>query len=227
MTSLQEVTPQSPMQLVSRDRLDMPEASMRRAVFIDRDGVICRNRDDHVKRWEEFVFLPGALEALASLAQSEFSIVVITNQAVINRHMVSAEEVESIHNHMVRTIEEAGGRVDLVTYCPHRPDEHCACRKPQPGLLLKAAEELKLDLSQSYIIGDAEADVQAGRAAGCQRYLVLTGRGRRQLMNCWLHGERGFVVAPSLGVAARAILHRENGHGRRTLRSERRGGGNR
>ena len=86
---------------------------MRRAVFIDRDGVICRNRDDHVKNWEEFEFLPGALKALASLAQSEFSIVVVTNQAIINRRMVLAETVESIHDHMVQAIEEAGGRVDL------------------------------------------------------------------------------------------------------------------
>jgi histidinol-phosphate phosphatase family protein len=199
---------------------------MRRAVFIDRDGVICRNRDDHVKNWEEFEFLPGALEALERLAQSKFSIVVITNQAIINRHMVSAEEVENIHKQMVRAIEEAGGRVDLVTYCPHRPDEHCDCRKPQPGLLLKAAVELKLDLSKSYVIGDAETDMQAGRVAGCQRYLVLTGRGRRQLMRCWLHGERGFVVVPSLGAATRSILHRENGYGRRTLLSDWRGGGN-
>ena len=190
---------------------------MHRAVFIDRDGVICRNRNDHVKNWEEFEFLPGALTALASLAQSELSVVVVTNQSIINRRMVSAETVERIHDHMVQAIEVAGGRVDLVTYCPHRPDEQCACRKPQPGLLLRAAEELELNLARSYVIGDAEADVRAGRVAGCQRYLVLTGRGRRQIIRCWLNGERGFSVVPSLGAATRAILYRENGNGRRRL----------
>ena len=183
---------------------------MHRAVFIDRDGTICRNRNNHVRSWEEFVFLPDALEALAQLARSDFYIIVITNQAIINRHMVSAEVVEDIHARMVQAIETAGGRVDRVMYCPHRPDEHCTCRKPQPGLLLKAAEELGLDLAHSYIIGDAESDMQAGRAAGCQRYLVLTGRGRQQLIDCWLHGEQGFRVKSNLGAAVNAILRRED-----------------
>jgi len=183
---------------------------MHRAIFIDRDGVICRNRNDHVKSWEEFVFLPNVLEALARLARLDMYIIVITNQAVINRHMVPIEVMNDIHARMVRVIEAAGGRVDRVMYCPHRPDEFCTCRKPQPGLLLLAAEELGVDLSRSYFIGDAEADMQAGRAAGCRRYLVLTGRGRRQLIRCWLHGERGFAVMPNLGAAANAILHYED-----------------
>jgi len=181
---------------------------MRRAIFIDRDGVICRNRNDHVKSWEEFVFLPGAREALARLADLNLPIVVITNQAIINRRMVPAEVVDDIHARMVRAIKAAGGRVDQVMYCPHRPDEHCACRKPQPGMLLMAARELGLDLSQSYLVGDAETDMRVGRAVGCRRYMVLTGRGRQQLIRCWLHGERGFTVTPNLGVAANAILRR-------------------
>ncbi len=186
---------------------------MRRAVFIDRDGVICRNRNDHVKSWEEFVFLPGALKAMARLASLDLPIIVITNQAIINRRMVSAEMVDAIHARMVGAIEAAGGRVDRVMYCPHRPDEHCTCRKPQPGLLLMAAEELELDLSCSYLIGDAESDMKAGRAVGCRRYLVLTGRGRRQLLQCWLHGERGFTVVPNLSAATTAILRREHSDG--------------
>ena len=188
---------------------------MQRAVFIDRDGVICRNRKDHVKSWEEFVFLPGALEALARLAYLDLSVVVITNQAIINRQIVPVKAVEDIHARMVQAIEAAGGRIDRVLYCPHRPDEHCSCRKPQPGLLLKAASELGLDLSRSYLVGDAETDVQAGRAVGCRRYLVLTGRGQRQLVNCWLHGENGFTVVPSLGWAVDSIVRRERRVGRR------------
>ena len=187
---------------------------MQRAVFIDRDGVICRNRDDYVKSWEEFVFLRGALKALARLAHLELYIIVITNQSIINRRMVSVDVVEEIHTRMVQAIDAAGGRIDRVMVCPHRPDEHCACRKPQPGLLLAAAEELDLDLSQSFLIGDAESDMQAGRAVGCRRYLALTGRGRRQLIRCWLHGERGFAVVPDLGAAVSAIVRREDGVGR-------------
>lgn len=180
-----------------------------RAVFIDRDGVICRNRKDHVKSWEEFSFLPGALEGLALLARSDLYILIITNQAIINRRMVHAAEVREIHRRMLHAIQAAGGRVDRVLVCPHRPDQHCACRKPQPGLLQQAGRELHLDLSQCYMIGDAETDMQAARRAGCRRYLVLTGRGRRQLLRCWLHGERGFRVVWNLRAAIHAVLHHE------------------
>ncbi len=193
---------------------------MPRAVFIDRDGVICQNRKDHVKDWREFRFLPGALDALARLAQTDLRIVIVTNQAVINRGIIPAETVEEIHRRMVSAIEAAGGRVDGVFYCPHRPDEGCSCRKPQPGLLLQAAERLALDLPGSYLIGDAEADMQAGRAVGCRRFLVLTGRGRRQLLRCWLHGERGFTVVPNLGSAVGRILRLESDVGGLVWRRE-------
>ncbi len=183
---------------------------MHRAVFVDRDGVICRNRDDYVKSWQEFVFLPGALEALTRLARLSLRIVVITNQSAINRGLVSVDVVEDINARMMSAIEAAGGRVDRVLYCPHRPDEHCACRKPRPGMLLAAADALKLDLSHSYLIGDAASDVQAGRAVGCRSYLVLTGRGRRQLIRCLSHGRFDFTVRWSLGAAVNSILRRES-----------------
>ncbi|MFW6136384.1 MAG: D-glycero-beta-D-manno-heptose 1,7-bisphosphate 7-phosphatase, partial [Chloroflexota bacterium] len=178
---------------------------MRRAVFLDRDGVICHNRDDYVKSWEEFVFIPDAREALARLAQSDLQIVIATNQSAINRGIVSRAAVENIHARMLRAIEAAGGRVDLVTVCPHRPDEGCNCRKPRPGMLLAATQELDLDLSQSYLIGDAGSDIQAGQAVGCQCYLVLTGRGRGELISCWMKG-RGFRVAADLEMAVSHIL---------------------
>ncbi len=187
---------------------------MRRAVFIDRDGVICRNRKDHVKCWEEFVFLPGALEALAWLNCSDLLVIVITNQAIINRGMVPVEVVEDIHSRMLQAVHAAGGRIDRVLYCPHRPDENCACRKPQPGLLFQAAGEMDIDLPQSYLIGDAQSDMVAGRLAGCHRYLVLTGRGRRELLRCWRAGERGFRVTLNLNMAVRAILRAERLYGR-------------
>ena len=184
---------------------------MDRAVFIDRDGVICHNRADHVKSWEEFVFLPGSLEALARLARADLYIVIITNQAIINRHIRPESAVQDIHTRMMQAIEGAGGRADKVMYCRHRPEENCGCRKPQPGLLLMAAEELSFDLSRSYLIGDAETDIQAGRAAGCQCYLVLTGRGQQQLVTCRLHGQTGFTVMPDLGTVVNEILSLEDG----------------
>ncbi len=187
---------------------------MRRAVFIDRDGVICRNRKDHVKRWEEFFFLPGALDALARLSTTDLLVVVITNQAIINRGIVPVEVVEDIHRRMLRAVQATGGRIDRVLYCPHRPDENCTCRKPQPGLLFQASMEMDIDLSQSYLIGDAQSDMVAGHLAGCRRFLVLTGRGGRELLRCWRAGERGFRVTLNLNMAVRTILREERAYGR-------------
>jgi len=191
---------------------------MHRAVFIDRDGVICHNRNDHVKSWDEFVFLPGAIESIVRLARLNLPIIVITNQAIINRDIVPVKVVENINTCMVRVIEAAGGRIDRVMYCPHRPDEHCDCRKPRPGMLLRAAKDLDLNLDQSYFIGDAETDMQAARSASCHRYLVLTGRGRRQLMRCLIHGERGFGLKLNLRAAVNAILRQEGRTGWRQPR---------
>lgn len=187
---------------------------MKRAVFIDRDGVICRNRQDHVKSWNEFVFLPGARAALARLAYSDLAVVIITNQAVINRGIVSMEAVEDIHRRMTRAIQVAGGRVDGVFYCPHRPDEQCGCRKPQPGMLLQAARELDIDLERSYLIGDAWSDMLAGQAVGCRCYMVLTGRGRHQFLECVRKGYSGFRLAWNLQDAVRMILAKEQSSAR-------------
>jgi D-glycero-D-manno-heptose 1,7-bisphosphate phosphatase len=179
---------------------------LRRAVFIDRDGVICRNRRDHVKSWNEFVFLPGARAALARLADSDLVVVIITNQAVVNRGIVSVDTVEDIHRRMEQAIRVAGGRVDGVFYCPHRSDEQCGCRKPKPGMLLQAARELDIDLGHSYLIGDAWTDMLAGQAVNCQCYMVLTGRGRRQFLSCLRTGYNSFHLAWNLQDAVRMVL---------------------
>ena len=150
------------------------------AVFLDRDGVINENRDEYVKSWEEFVFLPGAIQALKRLAQGPFSIVVVTNQTAVHRGLVSLNRLGEIHRRMVRQIEAVGGRIDAVYYCPHGPEENCDCRKPKPGLLLRAAKDLGIDLDQSYCVGDKLTDLLAGSAVGCRGILVLTGEGKKQ-----------------------------------------------
>lgn len=146
-------------------------------VLLDRDGVINWNRPDYVKSWEEFTFLDGALVALRALATSPFRVAVVTNQSAINRNLVSRQTVEGIHSRMVEEIKRAGGRVDRVLYCPHRPDEGCDCRKPRTGLVFQAQSELGLDLARSYLVGDSMEDVEAARASGCFPILVRTGRG--------------------------------------------------
>lgn len=152
----------------------------RAAVFLDRDGVINENRDDYVKGWDEVRFIPGVFDTLARLSLTPFRVVLITNQSPIGRGILAAEQVEAINRRLVAEIEAYGGRVDGVYYCPHHPDDRCACRKPQPGLLHRAAKDLGLDLAHSYLIGDAVSDLAAARAAGCKPILVLTGRGREQ-----------------------------------------------
>ncbi len=178
----------------------------RPAIFLDRDGVINHDRQDYVKSWEELELLPRAAEAVAGLAQLGWPVVVVTNQAGIGRGLTTEAAVEDVNARLVAALSEAGGRIDLVLYCPHRPDEGCSCRKPQPGLLLAAAERLDLDLRRSYLIGDAESDILAGQRAGCRTVLVLTGRGRQQLALLAEHDVTDFWVAEDLGQAVARIL---------------------
>jgi D-glycero-D-manno-heptose 1,7-bisphosphate phosphatase len=148
-----------------------------RAVFLDRDGVINLNRPDYVKTWEEFRFAKGALKALARLASTRFKIVVVTNQSAVGRGILTQEGLEHIHRRMVHEIEQASGRVDLVVYCPHKPEDTCICRKPRPGMLVQAAKGLDIDLERSYMIGDSIGDLRAGRSAHCSVLLIGTGMG--------------------------------------------------
>lgn len=182
---------------------------MPRAIFLDRDGVICENRTDHVKSWSEFQFIPGAKESLVALSRLGMPIVVITNQAAINRGMTTAIAVEDIHRRMVAEIEAFGGRIDRVLYCPHRPDEHCDCRKPEPGMLLRAAAELNINLVHSYIIGDALTDLQTGLRVGSDPILVLSGRGFRQLLHARRALGSAFSVARNITGATAHILNAE------------------
>ncbi len=186
---------------------------MRPAVFLDRDGVIGENRDDYVKSWDEFAFLPGVFAPLRRLAQSPFAVVVISNQSVVGRGLTPAAAVEEIHRRMVAEIALQGGRVDGLYYCPHRPDEGCDCRKPLPGLLWRAAAQLELDLPRSFMIGDARSDVEAALNAGCQPVLVLTGRGREQLADLPPDVRSRCPVLPDLAAAVDYVL-RTHGSGR-------------
>ncbi|HEX7555525.1 MAG TPA: D-glycero-beta-D-manno-heptose 1,7-bisphosphate 7-phosphatase [Leptolinea sp.] len=175
----------------------------RRAVFLDRDGVINENRHDYVKTWEEFVFLPGIMEPLGLLAHSDFLVIIVSNQSAIHRGLVSSAMVDEINHRMVNQVIKAGARIDGVYFCPHMPGEACDCRKPQPGLLLRAAEEMQIDLEQSYCVGDKLVDVAAGRAAGCRSMLVLTGEGSKQDLTAI----KDLVVVRDLQEAVELILH--------------------
>jgi len=161
----------------------MRQLPRRKAVFLDRDGVICENRDDYVKSWQEFVWIPGAKKALSRLRSHGYITVAITNQSGIGRGIVSRETVDKIHERMGAEIAETGGKIEKVYCCPHRPEEGCGCRKPEPGLLLKAAEDLKLDLASCYLIGDNMTDIEMGNKVGSRTIMVKTGKGQSHLAN--------------------------------------------
>jgi len=180
------------------------------AVFLDRDGVINENRDDYVKGWEEVRLLPGALEALARLAATPFRIVLITNQSAIGRGILTPAQVEATNRRLVEEIETHGGRIDGVYYCPHHPDDGCECRKPRPGLLLRAGRELGLELERSYLIGDAVSDVEGAIVAGCRPILVLTGRGQEQRPLLRQRGYDHVAVVRDLAEAVGLILSQQS-----------------
>lgn len=182
----------------------------RRAIFLDRDGVLNVNRPDHVKTWNEFVFLPGALDALRQIAASDFVVLVMTNQSAIGRGHTSDAAVREIHNRMIAAVESAGGRIDAVYYCPHSPADGCDCRKPKTGMYLQSAREWNIDLSRSYVVGDASADVTAARAIGARAILVLTGRGREQQSILAGNGDLSYDVATDLQDAVQRIWQMES-----------------
>jgi histidinol-phosphate phosphatase family protein len=133
-------------------------------VFLDRDGVINVDRRDYVKSWAEFKFLPHVFEALRLLRKNNLHVVVVTNQSAVGRGLMSISTLREIHEKMLRAIEKRGGHIEAIYYCPHRPDEKCECRKPKPGMVLKAKKDLKIDLTQSYLVGDSKKDVELARS---------------------------------------------------------------
>lgn len=145
-------------------------------VILGRDGVLNEYRDDHVKSPEEWSPVPGALEALSRLNHAGWHAVVATNQAGIGRGMIDMASVNAIHAHMNQTALSLGARIDAVFFCPHTPEEQCACRKPSPGMLLEIAERYGVDLKDVPLVADNLRDLLAAQAAGCLPHLLLTGR---------------------------------------------------
>lgn len=156
--------------------------SMKRAVFLDRDGTINIEKD-YLYQIADFEFIPGAPEAVRLLNQAEIMVVVVTNQSGVARGYYTEGDVENLHRHIDRELELSGAHIDAWLYCPHHPNGRgsyalpCDCRKPLPGMLHDAAERHDIDLDNSTMIGDKLADIEAGLAAGCRTILVRTGYG--------------------------------------------------
>lgn len=187
---------------------------MRRAVFLDRDGTINVEKE-YLHRPEEFVFIPGAPEAIRLLNDAGFLVIVVTNQSGVARGLYDEEAVCALHRHLDAELAARGGRVDAYYFCPHHPEhgtgkyrQECSCRKPLPGMIEAATRAFAIDLAASYVVGDKASDVAVGLAAGCRPLLVRTGYGEEEAGKC----PPGVPVCADLLAAARIIVEAER-HG--------------
>ena len=152
-----------------------------RLVVLDRDGVVNEDRGEPIVSPEDWVPLPGSLEAIARLHQAGWHVAVATNQSGIGRGLLALDTLHAIHRRMHESVREAGGRIDVVAFCPHRASDRCDCRKPAPGMLYTIAARLDVALPELVMIGDSLRDVQAAMAVAARPMIVRTGKGQRTL----------------------------------------------
>lgn len=150
-------------------------------VILDRDGVINQDSTRHIRSPEEWIPIPGSLDAIARLNRAGYRVVVATNQSGLARRLFDIETLNRIHETMQRQLAEIGGHVDAIFICPCHPNDNCDCFKPNPGMLLDISKRLRTPLDTVPFIGDKLIDIQAARAAGARPFLVKTGNGRKTL----------------------------------------------
>ncbi|WP_440467797.1 D-glycero-beta-D-manno-heptose 1,7-bisphosphate 7-phosphatase [Pseudomonas sp. YH-1] len=150
-------------------------------LILDRDGVINQDSDAYIKSLDEWIPIPSAITAIARLSKAGWTVAVATNQSGIARGYYDLATLESMHQRLRELVEEQGGELGLVVYCPHGPDEGCACRKPKPGMLLQIAHHYSSNLRGTWFVGDSRGDLDAALAVDCQPVLVKTGKGERTL----------------------------------------------
>ncbi len=186
---------------------------MKRAIFLDRDGVI--NEDvNYLSASDQLQLIPGAAAAIARLNNAGLPVIVITNQAGVARGYYPEAQIEVVHMALSYRLAQAGAYIDRYYYCPHHPAEglppyrvDCNCRKPKPGLLLQAAEDFDLDLKHCFVIGDNHSDIALSQSTGCRTVLVLTGHGAR-VWREWCEDFQPDHVAPDLSAAVAWISER-------------------
>jgi D-glycero-D-manno-heptose 1,7-bisphosphate phosphatase len=185
-----------------------------RAVFLDRDGVINRNAPEgqYVTSWEDFYILPGVVEGIALLNREGFSVIVVTNQRCVAKGLITAADLEKMHQRMSEVLARAGATINAIYYCPHETESSCTCRKPAPGMLLDAARSRGIELRASWMIGDSEIDVEAGKNAGCKTARLTAmndtfDEAERRLIT----PSQADIVAVSFLDVIRQILHWEEG----------------
>ena len=162
-------------------RHTMPTNANKKLVVLDRDGVINVDSDAFIKSPDEWVAIPGSLEAIARLNQAGYRVAIASNQSGIGRGLFDMAALNAMHQKMNRATAVVGGRIDAVFFCPHTQEDECECRKPKPGMLQQIVERFEIDPADTPMVGDSLRDLQAGAALGFELHLVLTGKGRKTL----------------------------------------------
>ena len=139
-----------------------------RAIFLDRDGVLNKDRSDYVKNIDELEIFSNIGKCIKQINDRGFLVIVVTNQSAIGRKLITNNDVENIHNHIQNFLKKHNAKIDAFYYCPHHPIDNCDCRKPKSGLLIKAAHDFSVDLKNSWMIGDHDRDIESGISAGCK-----------------------------------------------------------
>ena len=148
-------------------------------LILDRDGVINYDSDAYIKSVEEWIPLPGAIEAIAQLSKAGWTVAIATNQSGIARGYYDIATLNAMHDRLRALVAEQGGDVGLIVHCPHGPDDGCACRKPKPGMLQQIAAHYGVSLAGLWFVGDSRGDLDAALAVDCQPVLVKTGKGAK------------------------------------------------
>lgn len=165
-------------------------------VILDRDGVINKESAEFIKNPDEWLPIKGSLEAIARLSQAGYEVVIITNQSGIGRKLFSADDLAKIHVRMIDFVQQHGGKLQTILFCPHHPDDGCKCRKPLKGMYDELAKRLSLNFNGVYSVGDSVRDLLAAQAAGANPVLVKTGNGRKSLKEINSNEDLGLASAP-------------------------------
>jgi D-glycero-D-manno-heptose 1,7-bisphosphate phosphatase len=173
-------------------------------IILDRDGVINYESNDYIKSPDEWLPIPGSLVAIAQLNRAGYSVVIATNQSGVARGLYDLEMLSQIHEKLIRELASVGGYIEEIFFCPHHPDENCECRKPKLGMFRQIQKKYKVDLSDSFFIGDTWTDMQAAKAVPCKPILVLSGKGQQTLA---MHPELAAIPHfPDLAEAVHYVL---------------------
>ncbi|HSH41106.1 MAG TPA: D-glycero-beta-D-manno-heptose 1,7-bisphosphate 7-phosphatase [Arenicellales bacterium] len=188
-----------------------------RLAILDRDGVINYDSDDYIREPEQWQPIPGSLEAIARLCRAEYRVVVITNQSGVGRGLYTVDMMNKINMRMFELVNQKGGEIDALLFCPHAPDAECECRKPRPGLFLELARRLKVNLTNIPAVGDSLRDLQAARAAGARPVLVRTGKGPETLAAIQQGDDEDLKQVPVFDDLAAFVDHHMLGDGERAI----------